>query len=266
MKQLLFIFLAGVGSNSLAINPEREYRFTPTMRGLSYEEYQVKTPDNYSINVWEYALPDSVKGDRIVVIVGTDAGNMGYTIWQAKAFMMQGIRVVSFDYRGFGKSSDFPINRDFLYHPEFAIDLDSVLKSVRKKYATHKIGLYALSMGSYVSLLRKEKIEFYIAEGFYHNPQKVVARIKVNKNQNVLLPASAKSVRKLTPKIPILIFCADQDKTTTTEDAKEFAIKNEVSILEFKGEHLYGMSVMTRDEPGDIYSEKIAEFLAAKKI
>lgn len=266
MKRILFIILLGLSTIAKSINPEREYKFTPDMRGLKYSEYQVKTTDNYSINIWEYELPDSVKTDKIMILVGTDAGNMSYSIWDAKAFIEKGIRVISFDYRGFGKSSDFKINKDFLFYPEFALDLDTVIKATREKYPNDKVGLYSLSMGTHISLLRKEKIDFLIAEGFYHNPQKVVERIKINKGEIVLLPLNAKTIHKLKKSIPTMIFCADSDKTTMTEDAKEFSKNNNATIVEFKGDHLHGMSVMTKTEYGDEYVEKIIEFLRRSKL
>ncbi|MDZ7651025.1 MAG: hypothetical protein U5K54_29980 [Cytophagales bacterium] len=46
-------------------------------------------------------------------------------------------------------------------------------------------------------------------------------RIKVNKGETVLLPKNAKTIDKLKQKTPTMIFCADSDKTTTTEDAKK---------------------------------------------
>jgi hypothetical protein len=46
-----------------------------------------------------------------------------------------------------------------------------------------------------------------------------------------------------------------------TEDAKEFAKRNKVTILEFNGDHLNGMNVFTKDKYGDEYTEKIIAFL-----
>jgi len=235
-KTLLFILLV-LTTAANAINPEREYKWTPDTRGLKYSEYQVKTTDNFTINVWEYVLPDSVKTNRTIILVGTDAGNMSYLIWQAKAFVSKGLRVIAFDYRGFGKSSDFEINRDFLFYKEFGLDLDSVIRATREKYPTDNVGLYSMSMGTHVSLWRNEKVDFSIAEGFYHDPQKVVDRIKVNKGETVRLPQGAKPINKLKQKTPTMIFCATNDKTTMTEDAKEFGKRNKVTIVEFNGDH-----------------------------
>ena len=265
MKQILLVILILLNITAFAIKPERVYKWTPATRGLAYMEYQVETPDKFAINVWEYGVTDSAKTTRTVIFVGSDAGNMSYMIYHAFAFLEKGIRVVSFDYRGFGKSADFEINSELLFHPEFALDLDSVIKATRAKYPNDIVGLYAMSMGTYISLIRKEKIDFLVAEGFYSDPLKVVDRIKINRNRAVLLPAGAKAIQKLR-NTPVLIFCASDDKTTVTADAREFSKKNKVRIIEFKGEHLQGISIMTKETIGDEYSERVLEFLMASKL
>jgi alpha-beta hydrolase superfamily lysophospholipase len=266
MEKILLSILVGLTTLTNAINPQREYKWTPDMRGLKYSEYQVKTTDNYTINVWEYVRPDSLKSNRTIILVGTDAGNMSYLIWQAKAFVSKGLRVIAFDYRGFGKSSDFAINKDFLFYTEFGLDLDSVIRSTREKYPSDKIGLYSLSMGTHVSLWKKESVDFFIAEGFYNDPQKVVQRIKTNKERTTLLPSAAKPIAKLKQKTPTMIFCASHDKITTVEDAKNFARKNKATIVEFEGDHLDGMNAFKKNEYGDEYAEKIIEFLDTCRI
>lgn len=266
MKTLLTALLLGLTIKLIAVNPSREYRNTPETFGIKYTEYKIKTSDDFDINVWEYSVLENVTPNKTVIIVGPDAGNMSNLIWQAKVLREKGIRVVSFDYRGFGRSSDFDIVRDNLYHSEFSIDLDSVLKSIRTKYPQEKIGLLALSMGTYISLIRKETIDFLVAEGFYHDPQLVVDRIKTNKNKIVSLPTQSIKVEILNPSVPVLIFCSTEDTTTVTADAKHFSEKNNVTIIELKGGHLMGFSILTKDSPGDQYADTINEFLINSKL
>lgn len=258
----LFIFLSGSATH--AINPSREYVRTPDTYGLAYTQYTVQTTDNYAINVWEYGLPDSVHTKRVVIFAGTDAGNMSNLIAHAKLFVDKGIRVVAFDYRGFGKSSDFTINKDFLYYPEFAIDLDTVIKSTRAKYRQEKIGVYALSMGTYISMLRTEKIDFLVAEGFYIEPARVVARLLAIKGKTVLLPSMASRVSDTFT--PVLIFCASKDQITTPGEARSFSEKFKPTIVEFEGDHLGGVQVMTNIERGDLYMKSVVSFLDAHKL
>lgn len=81
-----------------------------------------------------------------------------------------------------------------------------------------------------------------------------------------MLPTQAKAIKMLKPRIPTIIFCASNDKTTTTDDAKEFAKNNNVSIVEFNGDHLYGFVVMTKENQGDLYVERITDFLKQNKL
>lgn len=266
MKKLLTTILLGLAIETFAINPSREYPNTPEAFGINYSEYKIKTHDNYDINVWEYSILENTTPNKTIIIVGPDAGNMSYLIWQAKVLREKGIRVIAFDYRGFGKSSDFDIIRDNLYHSEFSIDLDSVIKNIREKYPKEKLGLFALSMGTYISLIRRENIDFLVAEGFYHDPQLVVERIKVLKNKTVTLPTQADKIEILKPPVPILIFCSTEDKTTVTEDAKQFSDKNNVTIIELNGGHLMGFKILSKDSPGDKYADSINEFLINNKL
>ncbi|MFN3997514.1 hypothetical protein [Algoriphagus sp.] len=100
-----------------------------------------------------------------------------------------------------------------------------------------------------------------LAEGFYHDPKKVVDRIKVNKGKEILLPQGAKRIGKLKHKTPTLIFCAREDKTTKTEDSLAFSKRNQVTIIEFDGGHLEGMNVLKKNEYGDEYLKTIIGFL-----
>jgi alpha-beta hydrolase superfamily lysophospholipase len=198
--------------------------------------------------------------------VGSDAGNMSFIIWEAKALRDRGIHVVTFDYRGFGESSDFAVNHNHLFYHEFAVDLDLVIKDVRARYPENKIGLLALSMGTYVSLLRKEHIDFMVGDGFYFDPHAVISRIRLAHGKETIVPAHAPRIEKINPAVPVLIFCTTQDKITVKTDAVAFSALNQVTIIESEGDHLSSMKNFTRDEPGDVYAERIVEFLDSHKL
>lgn len=266
MKKLLTIVLMALTTKIFAITPTREYRQVPDMFGIKYSEYKIQTPDKYELNVWDYSVIDNVVPTKTMIIVGPDAGNMGFHIWHAKMLRDKGIRVIAFDYRGFGGSSDFPIVKDNLYHTEFAIDLDAVIKSTKEKYPNEKVGLYALSMGTYISLIRKETIDFLVAEGFYNDPQLLKERIKITKEKVVYLPDQATRIEKISPAVPVLLFCATEDKTTIIADAEAFKKNNDVTVIQFQGAHLTGISVLKKDSPGDRYAETIIDFLSKNKI
>lgn len=266
MKKLLVFCFTVLASQVLAIKPDRKYDRTPALFDIPYKEYKVKTPDLYDINVWEYSQKEKAVPGTTIILVGGDAGNISYMMLEAKALREKGIRVIAFDYRGFGTSSDFTIRADYLYHSEFAVDLDSIIKETRSRYPQEKIGLLAFSMGTYISLLRKEKIDFLVADGFYHDPQAVVDRLQSIKNVTVILPVSAQKIDVLQPPVPALVFSTTGDKITITADAREFSKKNNVTVIESEGEHLMSMNVLTKDEPGDLYADRIYSFLKKNKL
>ena len=58
-----------------AINPQKEYTYTPKDFGIEYVEDSVVTSDGYRINIWN--LPGTGENGRSVLIACADAGNMG---------------------------------------------------------------------------------------------------------------------------------------------------------------------------------------------
>lgn len=265
-RVILLCCFVGIIASVSAINPSREYVRTPDFFSIPYAEFKLNTPDHHNINVWDYSVKENTNSKRTIILVGSDAGNMSYVIWEAKALRDRGIHVVTFDYRGFGESSEFAINHNHLFYHEFAVDLDLVIKEIRTRYPENKIGLLALSMGTYVSLLRKEHIDFLVGDGFYFDPHIVTSRIKQTKGKETLLPANAARIEKINPAVPVLIFCTTEDKITMKSDAHAFSALNQVTIIESEGDHLSSMKNFTRDEPGDVYAERIVEFLDSHKL
>lgn len=93
---------------------------------------------------------------------------MSYYLAHIELLIKSGYRVVSFDYRGFGKSNAFKIDEKMLYYTEFVEDLRAVIQYVKKSYPSRQLGLLGLSMGTIIGTLalEKENIDFFIGEGF----------------------------------------------------------------------------------------------------
>ena len=70
----LFV-LCCLTAGAYAINPLKEYTYTPKDLGLEYSEDSVMTSDGYRIHIWN--LPGKEGNDRSVLIAYADAGNMG---------------------------------------------------------------------------------------------------------------------------------------------------------------------------------------------
>ena len=260
MKLLTFTFLLITTTTVFALKPEREYIATPDKYGIPYIEKRLTTTDNAEINIWIYEL-DTLEYDITIIIAGSDAGNMSYYITQAVGLLQKGYRVVTFDYRGFGKSSDFEMNLNQMYYDEFATDLQTVIQFINKNYHQTKTGIYGMSMGSLLAFMitKTNEIEFLIAEGVVTDPTILAKRIENKKDKKILLPESAKTVKEKINKIeiPMLLFAGIQDVFTTIEDCNELIkINKNRNLIVFNGDHLQGIGIMQQQ-----YIDHIAVFI-----
>ena len=156
-----------------AIIPDRNYIRLPQDAGLIYRKLDVTTSDGLRIETWFYPAQDfpgenSGRQDMLpyrtideekrptLVICNGDAGNMSYQqIDLAMIYAACGFNVVTFDWRGFGASSEFEMNRDYLCYTEMLEDYRAVLDTVRgqKEVDRDCIFLMGWSTGAYMSMI-----------------------------------------------------------------------------------------------------------------
>ena len=179
-KLILTILL--IYSNSYPINPEKGYKVIPSDYGIIYKEALIPTSDNLILKGWFYPAQDSngiakeiigkvipvpeelkkapreyqLKYDKrlpTIIICDGDAGNMSYAMFYAYHFFTQGYNVFTFDWRGFGGSSDWEMNKDMLCYKEFLDDYDAAINFVKQQNEvdTTKIGVMGFSTGAYLS-------------------------------------------------------------------------------------------------------------------
>jgi uncharacterized protein len=271
MKQLLTIaiFLT-VSQSGFALKPERTYSMTPDSMGIGYKEIRLKTSDGFDINTWIFEPKKETDKKCVLIMSGGDAGNMCYIIYQAYMLSQKGFRVITYDYRGFGKSSDFAINKDYLYYDEFVTDLQTEINYADSNFRDSKIGLYGFSMGTMISgfaAAKNPNISLYIADGFIIDPLRLVDRYKEEDKKNgrqLNLPPHANDYAQIIKalNIPCLIFAGTQDKHTPLEDAEE-AIKQQKNreLIVFNGDHGEGFIKLTASkQTGDRYFDDISGF------
>lgn len=243
----IFFLLHG---NLYAMKPMREYVGTPDQYGLKYAEQNVKTPDGYNIKVWD--IEPTQKNDKYahfsVVLCGADAGNMSYFLAPAIALSNEGIHVVMFDYRGYGKSADFAIDSTLLFHQEFLIDFEEVLAYTKNKYPKNKVGTLGFSMGGYFPLITKQKLDFIITDSPMLNPERVVEVYKIKK---INLPPKSQTAK--FGDTPTLLFLANQDKVLKfneiVEDNTENINTSKILIVPYNGKHIEGIYVNAEFTP-----------------
>lgn len=206
----------------------------------------------------------------MLVLAYPDKGNMSYWLYYAAMFVQDGYTVVTFDYRGFGKSSDFEVRRDFEYHTEFVTDLVSVVNAVDVKFTEKRVGVWALSMGTIVvtraAAELEQSLDFVIGEGFVTDLPKVIERIETVKQRQIHLPEDEGIHKKCLENlgVPLLIFAADKDELTTAADAFELqkTKPRTCEVLVYEGEHLRGFQI--GDNFGEFYVSQVNAFLKAR--
>ena len=173
MKQILIIIGLLLCLNSNAIIPDRKYVRLPQEVGMIYKELNVVTKDGYRIETWFYPaqpvpeqsaaqaemLPYKTLDDSrrpTLIICNGDAGNMSYQqISLAYLYAANGFNVVTFDWRGFGESSEFEMDTDYLCYTEMLTDYDAVIKAVCKEKVVDKKQIYTMgwSTGAYLTMI-----------------------------------------------------------------------------------------------------------------
>lgn len=265
----LFYFAIFHFNPVFAIDPDREYIRTPDSVKWNYEQLEIKTKDGFKLNSWIYEAKQENNKDTVLILAYPDAGNMSYFVYHAMILANAGYTVVTFDYRGFGKSGDFEIQREYLYYREFAWDLEAVVDDISVKFQEKKIGIWGMSMGTTIASRAypqiKDQVDFIIGEGFVTDPAAIVHYYKL-KGKTILLPEEPEFYRKSVQSItcPVLILTASNDEVTTHRAALELqeTLDGNCQVTQYEGDHLTGFQVNYDSKGfGGWYVEQIDGFL-----
>ena len=154
MKSAKFLFILSlisvVSSGFLfALNPSKEYKQLPDKFNMIYEETKVTTSDGALLTVWYF--PANIKTTRLVLISHNGEGNMADYLRKVDQFTSIGLNVVTFDYRGFGTSSEFKIDNNMYIYPHFQDDMKAMIDHCRKNHVA-KFYMYGWGIGAGLSL------------------------------------------------------------------------------------------------------------------
>lgn len=168
-----------------AIDPSSEYLKTPKDYNLKFSEVKVKTDDKAELNTW--IITENEKSNDILIMTNSDIGNMSDFLPYAN-FVSKNLKktVILFDYRGYGKSSDYIHSKFALSDKILVKDLRTVIQYSQKKYPSAKITLYGFSMGASIALLaaKNENVESLFLDSPMISPIDVLKRVS---NKNVFL-------------------------------------------------------------------------------
>jgi len=263
-RVLVLSIIILISSNIFALKPDTtSYAYHPDSYGVLYKEYFIQTSDGVNLKSWVCTPKKDVDNKQTLILAYGDAGNMSYFLTQISKLVKSGFSVVAFDYRGFGESESFKINKDYLYYNEFSTDLVSVIRWTKNNLENNKTGIWALSMGTIMTTLalQEENVDFLIAEGFVVSPLKITQKIKELKNRDLLLPKGYDKYKNILMHLSVktLLFAGNKDIVTTVDDSKfvkKLNVKNK--LIEFEGNHLQGFKVL---DSGARYISEIRQFI-----
>ncbi len=174
---------------AFALKPSREYKVIPSKYGMSYKEEKIATRDKAVLNAWFFELES--KTTNWIVISGSGDGNMADNLEIVNSFMSAGYNVCTYDYRGYGTSSDFAIDPDLFIYPQFITDLNAVLDYLRKSRAITKFDLYGQWIGAGLSIgvgAQRPEARKVIADGPWTGLEPMKKKIKDKTGREPVMP------------------------------------------------------------------------------
>ena len=276
MVKILLIcsILLGLVAPVWALKPSRDWVATPAQLGLRYQSTTLSTPDHAQLAGWLVEPAANVPDQHTTMVIAYgDMNNMSYWLWQARALSQGGYRVYMFDYRGFGHSSDFAIEGQQLYYPEFTTDLRTVLADARHRYPRSRTGVLAFSMGTIMGseVAARGGCDFLIAEGYVASPQRIVAEQFGRYQKTVTLPAEAADYALVARRVHCLWLLVGGTGDYKTPLADSVAVARQArwghrrQVLSFEGDHGEGFYRLSEAGYGDKYVAEVGRFLAGKK-
>lgn len=238
----------------------------PDTFGLHYKTERIVTKDKADLCLWDIAPAAKNQNNKTTLVMAyADMGNMSYYLYYANQLAHEGFRVVMFDYRGFGCSSDFKVDENHLFYTEYVNDLDAVLSYEKKKGGFDEIGVWSSSMGTIIATLATEKMDFLIADSYVTNLDKVVATIKEMKGKDLILPVSGNVYAEKIKKndMPKLVFAGSDDFAI---DRNVLETLKNCMVIDFNGGHQKAVQIFSKDKFADEYTNKIEDFLTKKII
>jgi dienelactone hydrolase len=255
---------------AIALNPSRKYAAKPGDYGLTYEDVSIDTQDGLTLKGWLYSAPTA--SNKMMIISGNGDGNMADMIEIASNFVSLGFNVLTYDYRGYGESSDFTINNNFYIYAQFEKDLNAAIDFVRKYHSKMKtVDLYGCGIGGALSIscgANHDGIFQVVADSPYSKLEDIKKKIKEKKNIDVLLPLGYNKYMlepyyalesKGTSLYGVLFIAGDMDDIYTPDDIKALSKvqKNRSEVFIVKGAN--ASETFTKDK--NKYFEAIKSFI-----
>ena len=250
----MFSLLLLASPPSYSLKPERQYKAIPSDYGIIYKDVVFQTADSLKLKGWFIPAQDtsgitnSIIGRMVpvpqelkpkarlyrtlgdskrptIIICDTDAGNMTLLIFYGYHLFTRGYNVLLFDWRGFGESSNWPIEQDRLCYAEFIVDYDAAIDFAKQQpeVDTERIGVMGFSTGAYLSFAitaKRNDIAAYVGRGLltsFEDLLPIVKKAFPDRNSSApehypseLLPVNA--AKKVS--VPVFLIVGEKDERT----------------------------------------------------
>jgi fermentation-respiration switch protein FrsA (DUF1100 family) len=243
--------------NSRTFHPSRRMDATGAELGRPFENVFFKTMDGVELNAWFYpAPPASPRAHLVFLNCHGNGGNISHRLGLYNALLDLGANVLSFDYRGYGKSQGKPTERGTY------IDALTAHGWLRKKgFAEKNIIVYGESLGGAIAteLCASEETGGLILQSTFTSLQDIGVELYPWLPVRWLGSIRYDTRSKLPSlKIPVLIMHSRDDALIGYHHAeKNFTAANEPkSLFELVGGH----NDAAWEAPG--FEDAIEKFLA----
>lgn len=232
MSKYLFIsFMLIVQPFVHAIEPVRTYSSKPSDYGMNYEEVKIHVSDGADLNAWMFKATKT--SYKIMVLSDDGNGNMADLIEHVSMFLSLGYHVITYDYRGFGTSSNFELKNEFYMYAQFEKDLNAVIDYLKKNYPSiPRIHLFGTGMGAglSISVACNRDLSYVIADSPFQTLDQIHAKIKEVKGVDVKIPLGYdKTLIEPKYSLPkkgnylggLILIVGEKDLIYTVKDIKE---------------------------------------------
>ncbi|MFY0626648.1 MAG: alpha/beta hydrolase [Reichenbachiella sp.] len=115
---------------------------------MKFEDVKITTKDGATLQAWYF--PSNL-GDQLMIISHDGVGNMGDYLERVRILVQYGFSVITYDYRGYGTSSEFNIDKLQYVYKEFFTDFDAVVEYCSNRFH-HEIIAYGWGIGGGISI------------------------------------------------------------------------------------------------------------------
>ena len=229
MKTTVLLSILTTGCNHLFYHPDNRIYSDPQEWAVKFSQYQVTTPDNEQLEVWQLD-PLTAPPKATIVHFHGNAQNRTSHIFFSSWLAQHQYRLIIFDYRGYGGSTG-QANREGL-----VLDGVSILNHI-KSLDQHPIFIFGQSLGGAVAyssvgkLLNHSRIKALILESTFGSYRRIARRKLASfwLTWPFQYPLSFLITDNESPEdylahiqIPILMIHGDQDPVIPIEEGKEF--------------------------------------------